>query len=149
MELRRVRLTDPSVLPLLEGLTQEYHDRYGANSEMLSTEPEEFDPPSGLFVVLVDGDVTVAGGGFRRHDDAACEVKRMWTNPAYRRRGLAARVLAALEREAAGAGYRRLVLETGPRQPEAAALYARLGYTPIPVYGHYEQAVAFETHLVG
>lgn len=147
MELRRVSLSDPSVVPLLEGLAHEYHERYGGNDELLSTKPDQFDPPTGLFVVLLDGAVTTAGGGFRRHAEGACEVKRMWTNPAYRRRGLAARVLSVLEQEAAAAGYQRLVLETGPRQPEAAALYSGLGYTPIPTYGPYPHALAFETQL--
>lgn len=71
----------------------------------------------------------------------------MWTSPLYRRQGLAARVLDFLEVEAAAAGYRRLVLETGPEQPEAAAMYERRGYGRIPVFGPYPQALAFETRL--
>lgn len=149
MELRRVSLNDPAALPLLDGLAQEYLERYGPGDEMLSTKADEFEPPAGLFVVVLYGPVTVAGGGFRRHAEEVCEVKRMWTHPAYRRRGLAQRVLAALEEEALACGYRRLVLETGPSQPEAAALYARRGYTPIPVYGPYPHAVAFERMLTG
>lgn len=140
-------MSDPAVVPLLEGLRVEYHERYGSNDELSSTKPDEFDPPAGLFVVLLDGNVTAAGGGFRRHSEGVCEVKRMWTDPSCRRRGLAARVLASLETEAAAAGYRRLVLETGPRQPEAAALYTRLGYSPIPIYGRYPHALAFEREL--
>lgn len=149
MELRRVSLDDPAVGPLLDDLSREYHERYGPGDEMLNTKPDEFEPPSGLFVVILDGEVTVAGGGFRRHAEGVCEVKRMWTHPDYRRRGLAVRVLAALEQEAAAAGYVRLVLETGPAQPEAAALYTRLGYTSIPMYGPYSHALAFERLLTG
>lgn len=147
MELRRVSMSDPSVVPLLEDLADEYHRRYGSNDELSSTKPDEFDPPTGLFMVLLDDATTVAGGGFRRHAPGECEVKRMWTNPSYRRRGLAVRVLAALEEGAAAAGYRRLVLETGPLQPEAAALYTGRGYTRIEVYGRYPQALAFRTDL--
>jgi polar amino acid transport system permease protein len=40
-------------------------------------------------------------------------------------------VLAELERTAAAAGYRRLYLTTGPRQPEAKGLYLAAGYTPL------------------
>ena len=72
----------------------------------------------------------------------------MWTHPDYRRRGLAWRVLAALEEAASAAGYRRLILETGPRQPEAAAMYARRGYRRIPVFGRYDQALAYEIDLL-
>ena len=34
MELRRRRLTDVEVAPLLDGLAVEYHTRYGSNDEM-------------------------------------------------------------------------------------------------------------------
>ena len=51
MEIRRVRLSDAEVEPLLAGLTDEYDNRYGENIEMTRASPEEFDPPAGLFVV--------------------------------------------------------------------------------------------------
>lgn len=147
MELKRVRLSDPEAQPLLVGLTSEYDSRYGENVEMTRTKEGEFDPPDGLFVVLMDGPLTTSGGGLRRHDDDTCEVKRMWTSPQYRRRGLATYVLGALEDGARQAGYARLILETGTRQPEAAALYARRGYRRIEFYGHYPDAIAFSVDL--
>ena len=147
MQMRRVRLSDQEVEPLLAGLTLEYDTRYGENLEMTRANPGEFDPPSGLFIVLMDGPTTAAGGGFRRYDSNTCEVKRMWTKPDYRRRGLAARVLTALEHAAVEAGYAHLILETGPRQPEAEALYAGRGYNRIEFYGHYPEARAFTLDL--
>ena len=147
MEMRRVRLSDGEAAPLLAGLTDEYAARYGANSEMARATEAEFDPPSGLFIVVMDGSITAAGGGFRRYDTTTCEVKRMWTSPQYRRRGLAGRVLGALEDSAVEAGYTSLILETGPRQPEAESLYAGRGYSRIEIYGHYPEARAFSTDL--
>jgi GNAT superfamily N-acetyltransferase len=147
MELRHARLSEALVAPLLAGLDHEYFHRYGTNDELRLAQVEDFDPPGGLFLVLVDDGVTAAGGGFRLHGEGVCEVKRMWTSPDYRRQGLAVRILEALERAAESVGYRRLVLETGPRQPEAAALYERRGYTRIPAYGRYPEALAFATDL--
>ena len=147
MELRHVRLSDPIVSPLLAGLGAEYEHRYGAVAEMSLTHPDEFDPPDGTFVVLLDDDQTVAGGGIRRRDVDTCEVKRMWTSPHHRRRGLASTVLAALEEAARQLGYARVQLETGPSQPEAIALYGHLGYRMIPPFGPYQRAVAFERDL--
>jgi GNAT superfamily N-acetyltransferase len=147
IKMRRVRLGDPEAAPLLAGLTDEYDERYGENGEMTKASEDEFEPPSGLFIVLMDGATTASGGGFRRHDATTCEVKRMWTHPNYRRRGLAVHVLGALEDFARQAGYARLVLETGPRQPEAEALYVRMGYNRIAVYGHYPEARAFSLDL--
>jgi GNAT superfamily N-acetyltransferase len=149
MEMRKVRLSDGVVVPLLAGLSHEYDTRYGENVEMSRATENEFDPPSGLFIVLMDGPVTAAGGGFRRYEPSTCEVKRMWTSPDYRRRGLAVRVLSALEDAAIEAGYARLILETGPRQPEAEALYAGRGYSRIGFYGHYPEAKAFSIDLRG
>jgi GNAT superfamily N-acetyltransferase len=147
MEIRQVRLNDVEVQPLLAGLTDEYDTRYGENTEMTRAGSHEFDPPAGMFIALMDESATAAGGGFRRHDAQTCEVKRMWTHPQYRRRGLATVVLRALEDAAREAGYDRLILETGPQQPEAEALYMRLGYNRIDVYGNYPEARAFSLDL--
>jgi hypothetical protein len=84
MEIRRVRFSDPAVESLLVGLSDEYDARYGENIEMTRASEAEFDPPAGLFIVLMDGPTTAAGGGFRRFNESSCEVKRMWTSPLYR-----------------------------------------------------------------
>ena len=49
-------------------------------------------------------------------------------------------LLAELERSAAAAGHRHLLLNSGQRQPEALALYARAGYVPVAGYGVYAEA---------
>ncbi len=148
MEIRQVRLCDAEVEPLLLGLSNEYDARYGETIEMTRASEDEFDPPDGLFIVLMEGLTTLAGGGFRRHNVNTCEVKRMWTIERDRRRGLATTVLRTLEEAAWEAGYARVILETGPLQPEAAALYAQRGYRRIEVYGHYPNAIAFSLDLV-
>jgi GNAT superfamily N-acetyltransferase len=140
-------LSDVEVEPLLVGLSNEYATRYGETIEMTRASEEEFDPPDGLFIVVMDGPITAAGGGFRRHNLNTCEVKRMWTNSRYRRRGLATSVLRTLEVAAWETGYARVILETGPLQPEAEVLYARRGYSRIEVYGHYPNARAFSLDL--
>jgi GNAT superfamily N-acetyltransferase len=148
MELYQVSLDDPKVVPLLESMTDEYLARYGVADEMRHTAAPEFDPPTGCFLILLDGQTTVAGGGFRRHDARTCEVKRMWTHSASRRQGHAQRLLESLTERAWRAGYTRLILETGPQQPEAASLYLKLGYQRIPFYGRYSEALAFAVDLV-
>jgi GNAT superfamily N-acetyltransferase len=140
-------LSAAEVEPLLVGLSEEYDARYGENIEMTRASANEFDPPAGLFVVFMDGPITAAGGGFRRHTLGTCEVKRMWTSPRYRRRGLATSVLRTLEEAAWEAGYAHVVLETGSLQPEAVALYTRRGYRRIEVYGYYPDANAFGLDL--
>jgi GNAT superfamily N-acetyltransferase len=145
--LRQVSLDDPQVPPLLASMADEYLARYGANDEMTRAVAPEFNPPSGCFIILLNGLITVAGGGFRRFDDRTCEIKRMWTHSSYRRQGLAGQLLAHLTDHARQAGYSRLILETGPRQPEAASLYAKLGLQRIPNFDIYPEALAFAIDL--
>jgi GNAT superfamily N-acetyltransferase len=150
-EIRRLPMTDPAAEPLLRGLREEYQTRYGGGAgEMAAYALSDFEPPDGCFLVLAVEGRTVAGGAFRRLDGSTAEVKRMWTDPAYRRRGLARRVLDLLEAEAAARGYRRLRLETGLAQPEAVALYAATGWMPCAGYGRHRdspRAVFFEKPL--
>ncbi|OEV12841.1 GNAT family N-acetyltransferase [Streptomyces nanshensis] len=129
----RTRVTDPLVRPLLRELGEEYSTRYGkdAHGELSRYPAEEFTPPHGVLLLLLRAGAAVAGGAYRRLDAGTAELKRIWTHSAHRRRGLARRVVAELEREAALRGYRRIYLTTGPRQPEARSLYLATGYTPL------------------
>ena len=137
-ELRGVGYADPVAQHLIERVQQEYVVRYGGRDAAV-VDPAEFSPPAGLFLVAeVDG-VPAGCGGWRVHAPGVAELKRMYVEPAFRRHGLARRLLAALESTAAAAGHRHLLLNSGGRQPEALALYAQAGYTPVPGYGVYAE----------
>ncbi|WP_454048581.1 GNAT family N-acetyltransferase [Cellulomonas sp. Marseille-Q8402] len=161
LTVRAVRLQDPLVGPLLDGLAHEYSTRYTGlltpaqlRDELQHDGADEIAPPDGELVLVLEEGAPVAGGAFRRrtepeHGDAArladpaardadgapavptAELKRIWTHAEHRRRGLARVVLDELEARAAARGYPRLYLTTGPRQPEAVGLYLAAGYTPL------------------
>jgi GNAT superfamily N-acetyltransferase len=136
LQVVSVHPEDPLAAPLFAELAVEYDTRYGdlfggASEELTRYPAEAFLAPDGEFVLLLDDGVAVAGGAFMRHPSGAAEVKRMWTASSHRRRGLARRVLAELEERAAAAGYTRMYLTTGPRQPEARDLYLAAGWTPL------------------
>jgi GNAT superfamily N-acetyltransferase len=61
----------------------------------------------------------------------------MYVVPQARGRRIAERVLEELQAAAAELGCSRLLLETGTAQPEAIRLYERLGWQPVPAFGHY------------
>jgi len=65
------------------------------------------------------------------------EVKRVFVAPPVRGTGVSRLLMRELERIAADRGAERLILQTGDRQPDAIALYEKIGYTPIPVYPPY------------
>nr|WP_204264328.1 GNAT family N-acetyltransferase [Geodermatophilus normandii] len=99
-------------------------------------------PPSAADVsaVLVARDPAGTGvgcGALRALGDGAAEVKRMYVVPEARGRGVSKVLLAGLEDVARSHGWTVLRLETGPRQPEAIALYEGAGYRPIPAFGGY------------
>ena len=138
MQIKQAGYGDPDASRLIAEVQQEYMVRYGG-PDGTPVGPAEFTPPAGLFLVgYLDG-VPVASGGWRSRGDEA-EIKRMYVVPAARGRGLARQLLAELERTAAAAGHRRIILESGTRQPEAVALYRSSGYTPIPPFGYYAGA---------
>ena len=76
-------------------------------------------------------------GGIRLLDPETAEVKRMYTDPSARGRGVARGILSALEDAARALGCRRAVLETGPVQEAALALYRSAGYVDVPPFGAY------------
>ncbi|HWA68106.1 MAG TPA: GNAT family N-acetyltransferase [Mycobacteriales bacterium] len=136
LELREVAYDSAVAAQLVAAVQAEYVARYGGPDET-PVEPGEFAAPQGLFLVgYLDG-VPVATGGFRRHAPTAVELKRMYVVPEARGKGLSRVMLAALEDRARLAGARRIVLETGDRQPEAVSLYESSGYERIPGFGHY------------
>jgi GNAT superfamily N-acetyltransferase len=127
---------DPDVTRLVAEVQAEYVVMYGGEDAAV-VDPADFAPPNGLFLVgLLDG-VAVAMGGWRRLSNSEAEIKRMYVVPAARRRGLALQILAELERTGADAGLSALVLNTGPEQPEAVAMYERSGYARVTPFGHY------------
>ncbi|WP_116453112.1 GNAT family N-acetyltransferase [Blastococcus litoris] len=134
--LRPLPYDDPLAQYLVEAVQQEYVQRYGGRDAAV-VEPAEFLPPQGLFLVAeVDG-VPAGCGAWRAMPDGAAEIKRVYVEPGFRRRGVARLVVAALEQSAAAAGHPEVVLNSGREQPEALALYADMGYRPVAGYGIY------------
>ncbi|WP_207782779.1 GNAT family N-acetyltransferase [Phytoactinopolyspora limicola] len=131
--IRSLRYSDPVVRALEDELQQEYIERYGDGGDT-PVAPDEFAPPQGQFLVGFVGNEPVATGGFRRHDELVAEIKRMYVSHDHRGDGHARRLLSELESQAAAAGYKRIVLTAGVKQPEAIALYTSSGYVPTDAY---------------
>jgi GNAT superfamily N-acetyltransferase len=145
LDLRATPFDHPDAQRLVAAVQQVYVERYGGQDDT-RTDPAEFAAPHGLFLVGYAAGVPVAAGGWRVRDadpadpvvrDGDAEIKRMYVVPEARGRGHARVVLAAIERSAAAAGRRRMILETGTRQPEAIALYRSSGYGSIARFGVY------------
>lgn len=101
-------------------------------------------------VVLYIDDVAVACGAFKKFNESAVEVKRMYVDKEYRNQGNAKLILEELETWAKEIGNKKCILETGKRQVEAVQFYYKCGYKVIPNYGQYkamENSICFEKEL--
>ncbi|WP_426515424.1 GNAT family N-acetyltransferase [Diaminobutyricibacter sp. McL0618] len=99
--------------------------------------------------LVLDGETPVAHAALRSLG-GEWELKRLVTLPAFRGRGYSRALIAAVESDVVGRGGRRLILQTGARQPEAVRLYEGLGFTRIPVYEPYlaiTESLCFERVL--
>ena len=98
-------------------------------------------------IVAYENHLPIGCGAIKAFAPGTMEVKRIYTSPEGRKKGIATQVLTELENWATELGYEKCVLETGKRQPEAIALYLKSGYQIIPNYGQYAQmgnSVCFE-----
>ena len=148
-EFRVERADAPAARALLDDYLADLRARLGEFDEARGAPAgaDEMAPPEGVFLVGYMYGEAVACGGLKPRPEGA-EIKRMWVAPAARRRGVGSRLLAALEDAARAAGHRRVVLDTSAGQPEALAMYRRLGYVEVPDYnGNPYAAHWFEKRL--
>ncbi len=142
-----IRLSVPDSPELLDA-TREIFLEYAGSLEIdlafqsfdeeLAALPGDYVAPSGqLLLALVDGEV--AGCGAMRSAPQidypnACEMKRLYVRPAFRRFGLGRLLAQALLDEARRAGYSSVVLDTLDDMESARELYVTLGFAEIPPY---------------
>lgn len=93
--------------------------------------------PNIRFAVARDAQGAAVGCGAVVLSEEYAEIKRMYLRPAARGTGTAGQLMGLLEDTARTAGCPQMVLETGPENPEALALYARHGFERCGPYGDY------------
>jgi GNAT superfamily N-acetyltransferase len=155
LSIERVPLDDPAATTLVAALFDDLNERYGDEDDggegwYAEVTPERVQPPDGVFVVARWDGEPLGCGAVKRIDATTAEVKRMYTAPHGRKKGVARAVLGHLEDEARRLGYTRMRLETGEEQPEAVALYESAGWHRITSYGRYRddpRSICFEKAL--
>lgn len=133
---------DPRAVALRDAMDVEMTARYSSRP---SADPEgvtralTVDPATVAYTLLaIEADGTpIAHAAVRMHGEE-WELKRVVVSEAARGRGVGAALVKTAQALAAEGGARRMILQTGDRQPEAVRLYERLGWTPIPVYPPYD-----------
>ena len=135
---------EPAEFEAARAIIREYAAQLGVDlcfqgfEQEMADLPGEYQGPGGsLLLAYVDG--AVAGcGAFRPLPDVdypdACEMKRLYVRPAFRRLGLGRSVAQALMDRAAQAGYSTMLLDTLDDMEAARGLYETLGFVEVPPY---------------
>lgn len=89
-------------------------------------------------VVYYENNIAVGCGALKIIDNETVEIKRMYVEPDFRGKGIAAAILRELEQWANELNYTNSILETGKKQEAAISLYLKEGYHIITNYGQYE-----------
>jgi putative acetyltransferase len=128
----------PEVLALIEALDAYQKPLYPAES-FHGIDLDALSRPNVLFAVARDANGMAMGCGAIVVEAGVGEIKRMYTEPRVRGKGVGRRLLAFLEAEARARGCSSFVLETGYLQAAALLLYAQAGYEPCGPFGSYTE----------
>ncbi|MBT9526896.1 MAG: GNAT family N-acetyltransferase [Rhizobacter sp.] len=126
----------PEVIQLIAELDA-YQDTLYPPESRHALDLHSLKQPNVLFAVARNASGQAIGCGAIVLGDEYGELKRMYVAPQQRGGGVARQVLALLEGQACERGCRLLMLETGPRQPEALGFYASSGYERRAPFGGY------------
>lgn len=102
--------------------------------DALTSDAEDFDAPTGAFVLVRDGPAPVGCGGLLTLEPGVGEIKRMWIAPSHRGHGLARRLLGELEQRSAAIGHHTIRLDTNAVLVPAITMYETAGYRRIDRY---------------
>lgn len=128
----------PEVIALIAALDAYQDSLYPAEARY-ALDLASLAKPDVLFAVARAADGAAIGCGAVVLDEVHGELKRLYVAPEARGQGVARQLCQALESAASAAGCRRLMLETGPYQPEALAFYARQGFVRCGPFGEYPE----------
>lgn len=130
----------PQDRALVEGLFREYIDGLGVDIAFqnvrreLATLPGRYALPHGCVLIARAGRDPIGVAAYRRYRLKVCEMKRLYVRPPFRGLGVARELVEGLIAEARDSGYRSMVLDTLAPMQAARALYAELGFRPIPPF---------------
>jgi putative acetyltransferase len=142
LQTKRTDSTDKDFHGLVEQLNNYLLQQYGGLQDFYS-QFNKIDKIPNVVIVYADG-VPAGCGCFKRFEENKVEVKRMFVADEYRGQGIGHVILDELGKWAAELGNKEMVLEMGNRQPEAAHLYQKNGFTVIPNFGQY---IGMETSI--
>ncbi len=108
--------------------------------EEMKTLPGKYAPPKGCILMAYVGNAPAGCVALREIETLpadsgpVCEMKRMFTRPQFRGKGVGRALALRLIAEARRAGYRTMKLDSEDNFVAAISLYKSLGFADIPRY---------------
>lgn len=128
----------PDVIALIDALDAYQVPLYPIESHH-GIDIDALSAPNVLFAVARDDNGDAIGCCAIVIEPEYGEIKRMYTQPQARGKGVARALVTLLETEARAQGCTCFMLETGYLQPEAIAFYESMGYRTRPPFGSYQE----------
>jgi GNAT superfamily N-acetyltransferase len=112
------------------------------------THVEQFAPPAGRLLIVVDDGIALGCGALRIIAPGVAEIKRMYLRPDARGRGLGRMLLDRLIAEARNQGCHEARLDTGWFMMDAQRLYRAAGFTECEPYAESEVPADFDPRWI-
>lgn len=144
----RTDATNPDFIQLVKHLDT-YLAEIDGEDHLFYAQFNKVDQMKYVVVAYVNGN-PAGCGAIKDYAPGIMEIKRMYTSPESRGKGVATMVLNELESWAAEMSFDKCLLETGKKQQDAIRLYNRNGYQIVSNYGKYvdiENSVCFEKRI--
>lgn len=148
MNILRTDSANTDFQTLVKSLDATLAEHNGENDDFFA-QFNTIDTIKNCIVVYVD-DIPAACGAFKPFSEDTVEIKRMFTHPEFRKKGLGSAIVKELENWAAELNFKKAVLETSRDLKNAISVYEKSGFNRMPNYGQYigvEQSVCYEKAL--
>lgn len=114
-------------------LGERFEERFDPG-RTLPADAADLVPPAGAFLLARFSGQPAGCGALKTLRPGVGEIMRMWVDRPHRGLGIGARILEALEEQAAALGHRSVRLYTNRSLDEAKAMYRAHGYVEIAPY---------------
>jgi putative acetyltransferase len=93
-----------------------------------------YNAPNGALIIAYANQIAVAAVGIRQFENQKAELKRMYTQPAYRGKKIGHALLEMAIKKATELSYSQLLLDTLPEMKAAITLYESFGFIKTTPY---------------
>jgi ribosomal protein S18 acetylase RimI-like enzyme len=107
--------------------------------------PGKYAPPGGCLLWAHDQGTPAGCVALRSLGDGACEIKRLYVAPEFRKRGVGRQLAEAVIARAKALGYDCIRLDSMAEMTTAIELYRTLGFVDIPPY--WDNPVPHSVHM--